>query len=167
MSRSASGALGLRKRCLRVSDHRILAEATLANLNWKGERFTAADVQQTPAFCHYSKMDPSRGDFGVIAEDDRGWAGVVWVLFLPADHPGYGFVSPEHGELSVCVHERVRRAGLGRELMLDVIQIARQRGYPGLSLSVEAGNGARELYCSLGFVVADPGTLPGTMILTW
>lgn len=165
MSKLASARLGLQKRELRSEDEEILLEATLVNLNWNGTRFSGQDVLSNPEFAHYAKAVPERGDFGIVACDGIRWMGVVWILFLPQEDPGYGFVKPQIGELSVCVHENVRGAGLGRELMNDAIEITRSRGQEGVSLSVEGGNPARKLYESLGFVDADGDTQPGTMVL--
>ncbi|RVW00816.1 GNAT family N-acetyltransferase [Rhodococcus xishaensis] len=165
MSNLASARLGLEKRELRSGDEAILLEATLINLNWNEARFSERDVLSKPEFAHYATVVPERGDFGIVALDRTCWVGVVWIVFLPSEHPGYGFVKPQVGELSVCVQETARGAGLGRELMNDAISIARSRGQGGVSLSVEDGNPARNLYESLGFVDAGGDTLPGTMVL--
>ncbi|RVW06443.1 GNAT family N-acetyltransferase [Rhodococcus spongiicola] len=165
MSNSASGRLGLRKRDLRSGDEAILLEATLINLNWNEARFRERDVLSNPEFAHYATVVPERGDFGVVAFHRARWVGVVWIVFLPSEDPGYGFVKPQIGELSVCVQESVRGSGLGREIMNDAISVACSRGNAGVSLSVEDGNPARNLYESLGFVDAGGDTLPGTMVL--
>lgn len=164
MTQLASTRLGLQKRELRADDGRILLEATLINFNWNGTRFSADDVLSHPDFAHYTVLVPQRGDFGVVAAQGPRWMGVSWVLFLPEDAPGYGFVKPGIGELSLCVHKEVRRQGLGRELLGDAIQLARSRGLEGLSLSVEEGNPARSLYRSTGFVDASDAAQHGTMV---
>ncbi|MBE7325696.1 GNAT family N-acetyltransferase [Nocardioides sp. Y6] len=168
MSNLGSDRLDLRKRDLTTSDGKILREATLANLNWAEPRFTVSDVTSNPEFSHYVNLDPSRGDFGVVAVDeDNQWVGVAWVLFLPLDDPGYGFVDADTGEVSVSVIKHARRRGLGRDLMVRAIEMARDRGHRRLSLSVESDNPALALYRDLGFVDVDPDRLPGTMLLTW
>lgn len=165
MSALASSRLGLRKLQLGSDDGPILIEATLVNLNWGEARFNERDVLTTPEFVHYARVDLERGDFGLVAAGEAGWVGVVWVLFLPATDPGYGFMGPRIGELSVCVQQFARSSGLGRELVSDAISIARERGHEAISLSVESGNPARNLYESMGFADVDVDTLPGTMML--
>lgn len=157
---------GLRKRELTESDNDILIDATLTNLNWLEPRFTSQDIVSRPEFAHYATLDSSRGDFG-IAVLDEGWVGVAWVLFLPPEDPGYGYVEVGDGELSVSVKRRARRCGIGRELMLDIIGMARRRGHNRLTLSVERGNPAVNLYRELGFIDVDPVNHPGTMLLSW
>lgn len=160
----------MRLRELGESDNAILAEATLLNLNWVGERFAPGDVAANPAFAHYAQLVPSRGDFGQVAEGawDGGlsWAGVVWVLYLPRADAGFGFVAESVGELSICVQPGWRGRGLGRRLLRAALAEAMDRGHRQLSLSVEEGNPARGLYTSVGFVDAPAPAAPGTMLWT-
>ena len=105
-----------------------------------------------PALAHYVVGWPRAGDFGVIAEDDRGRnVGAAWCRLFPADDPGYGFVSPDVPEVSIGVVGLARNCGVGRSLMGGLIDEARRRGIHQLSLSVEVDNYARQLYASLGF----------------
>ena len=65
-----------------------------------------------------------------------------------------------HGEVkSMHTAEPARRAGVGRSLLLRIIEVARDRGYA--SLSLETGTGlvfapAQSLYVSAGFVACEP-----------
>ena len=88
-------------RPLFATETDLLERATLGNINWCGQRFTMDDVRRTPEFAHYTRPDPLRGDFGIVAERDEEALGVVWALFLPADHPGFGFVDEATPELSL------------------------------------------------------------------
>ncbi|MBW8173693.1 GNAT family N-acetyltransferase [Ornithinimicrobium sp. Arc0846-15] len=161
----ASSGGGPLKRELTPADEALLREATLLNLNWSGQRFSMDDVLAEPSFAHYTRLVSGRGDFGVVVEQDSRWVGVVWVLMLPATDPGYGFVAEGIGEVSVCVDERHRGRGIGRQLMMDALAFARSRGDSRLSLSVEEGNPARSLYSSLGFKDAGAEAIPGTMVV--
>ena len=164
----------MRVRELGEADNAILAEATLLNLNWVGDRFAHVVVNANSAFAHYARLLPSRGDFGFVAEDEGGssndagasWLGVVWVLYLPGAEPGFGFVAESVAELSICVQPGVRGRGLGRRLLQTALAGAVDRGHRQLSLSVEEGNPARGLYASVGFVDAPVPAAPGTMIWT-
>jgi GNAT superfamily N-acetyltransferase len=151
-------------RPLDERDQPLLLTATLGNLNWLGERFTAQDVLGRPEFRHYVEVDAGRGDFGVVAQDGETPCGVAWVVFLPAEDPGYGFVEPAVPELSVWVDASRRGAGLGRRLVRAVQDEARRRGIVGVSLSVEAGNGARILYAAEGFVAVPGREADGVML---
>ncbi|MFC2764631.1 MAG: GNAT family N-acetyltransferase, partial [Rothia dentocariosa] len=96
---------------------------------------------------------------------DQQWVGVVWLLFLPQDDPGFGFLASGIGELSICVRPGMRGAGIGTELLQRSIAVARTRGERKISLSVEEGNPARKLYEKYGFADVGGNTEPGTMIL--
>lgn len=150
---------------LGADDSGILSQATLENLNWSGLRFSADDVVSRPEFAHYTRLLPGRGDVGFwLARDDGEWMSVVWLLFLPAHDPGYGFVREGVPELSVCTRQGARGRGHGRRLVLHALSEARARGVGAVSLSVEPNNPAVRLYESLGFVPV-PGKADGTMLV--
>lgn len=130
----------------------LLAEATLGNLNWSGQRFTMQDVLERPEFRHYTRLVPDRGDFGFVAEREGEPIGVGWAQVLPAGDPGYGFVDETTPEVSLWVKQPFRGRGLGRILLRRLQQEAGRRGTARLSLSVEGGNDARRLYASEGFI---------------
>ena len=153
-------------RPLCEGDRPLLLTATLGNLNWAGERFTAEDALSRPEFRHYVDLDVERGDFGLAAQDGMTSCGVAWAVFLPASDPGYGFVDPKVPELSIWVVPSRRGAGLGRRLLRAVQAEARRRGLAGLSLSVEEGNGARLLYEAENFVAVPGREADGVMLWT-
>lgn len=141
----------------------LLLEATRLNVNWTGEeRVGDAEVSADPSLAHYTVLRPDRGDFGLIAEVGGRVVGVVWLLFLDATDPGYGYVADGVPELSVCVWPGYRGVGIGRLLLDEAFLAARRRGIRQISLSVEDGNPARRLYVNSGFHDAS-GAAPGTM----
>lgn len=146
-------------RPLRTDEQALLSQAVLGNINWAGPRFALDDVMNTPTIAHYVAADE-----GLVAEDG-GPVGVVWLRFFPADDPGYGFVEESIPELSIWVAEGHRGRGLGGQLLDGIIALARERGMPGISLSVEKGNPARHLYERHGFLPAGEGHNPGTLVL--
>ncbi len=150
-------------RPLTADDRELLRTATLANVNWTGEqRFTARDVDEHPDLHHYTVFRPGRGDLGFVAERRGLVVGVVWVLLLGAEDPGYGFVADGVPELSLCVWPGHRGRGIGGGLLRRALEEARRRGLARVSLSVEAGNPSVHLYRSVGFSPV-PGAADGTM----
>ncbi len=152
-------------RPLRAGEQGLLQRATLGNMNWCGERFTMGDVMSRPEFSHYTRIDPERGDFGVVAERGDVIAGVCWAQFLPASDRGYGFVDEATPEVSLWVEPGSRGRGHGRRLMEALIASARTAGPRRISLSVECDNHARGLYGSLGFVAVAGRESDGVMLL--
>jgi len=154
----------LKTRSLRAADEALLVRATLGNLNWRTQRFTEADVRRRPEFRHYTRLVPDRGDFGLVAERGGEPIGAVWAQFLPASDPGYGFLDESTPEISLWVRQDSRGTGIGGCLLERLQQQAIDRGCVRLSLSVEDGNHARQLYMSRGFAQADEPEDAGVMV---
>lgn len=139
-------------RELTAAESALLTTATLENLNWCGERFSAIDVNTRSEFVHYTILDPCRGDFGWVAEARNEAIGVVWAQHLPPGDPGYGFLDEDTPEVGLWVREDWRGRGLGRALLRCAQGDARTQQVPRISLSVEADNHAKKLYLAEGFV---------------
>lgn len=152
-------------RALRPDEDELLLRATVENFNWHSQRVTASDVLGSLDMGHYTELFPRRGDFGFVALHDETPVGVGWALFLPQSNPGWGFITPEIPEVSLWVDEPYRRQGIGRALIAALQHGARFRDLPGLSLSVEAENPARELYQSEGF--GDVEELASRGVMLW
>lgn len=68
-------------------------------------------------------------------------------------HGVLSVVLDESHLLTLCVHPAHRRMGLGRRLLNDLLERARQEGARSCFLEVRPSNtGARELYYGAGFV---------------
>jgi ribosomal protein S18 acetylase RimI-like enzyme len=104
------------------------------------------------------------GDTAVIALDGGFPVGAAWFRVFKADEPGYGFVDEQTPELAIAVVPSQRGKGVGEQLLLALIERAREAGYTSLSLSVEPGNPARKLYERHGFSVVDEGAEAWTMV---
>ncbi|MEV4900093.1 GNAT family N-acetyltransferase [Citricoccus sp. NPDC055426] len=155
-------------RDLRPRETELLRLATLTNMNWSGEqRFSFRDLDMDPALRHYYAFDADRGDLGFVAmamatSEATVVLGVVWLLFLDSTDPGYGFVADGVPELSVCVWPGYRGLGIGRALIDHALVEAGSKGIRRVSLSVEDGNPAVNLYLQRGFAPV-PGASAGTL----
>ncbi|CAO1653894.1 Ribosomal protein S18 acetylase RimI-like enzyme [Salinibacterium sp. NYA9b] len=152
-------------RLLTESDRPLLRQATLANMNWCGPRFTFDDLDQSKDLAHYYSDFPREDDFGMLDETDGVARAVAWLVFFPAEHPGYGFVDEATPELSITTFEGFRGQGIGSALLEQLIAEAAARGVPGISLSVEDGNHALALYSRLGFQAVGRSGESDTMVL--
>jgi GNAT superfamily N-acetyltransferase len=124
---------------------------------------TADEVLADPRYAMYLTGWPRHGDYGLVAEHD-GPVGAAWYrTFTEADH-GYGFVAEDVPELSIAVIASRRQEGIGRRLLVDLIDASRAQGYAALSLSVIEDNPARRLYESAGFVLVEKHGRSWTMI---
>ena len=66
--------------------------------------------------------------------------------------------------LAIAVIASRRHEGIGRRLLLDLVEAGIAQGYPALSLSVAEHNPARRLYESIGFVAVEKHGSTWTMI---
>ena len=104
------------------------------------------------------------GDMAVIALEGGFPVGAAWYRVFGSTEPGYGFVDESTPELAIAVVPSQRGKGVGEQLLLALIERARQAGHTSLSLSVEPGNPARKLYERHGFRVVDEGAEAWTMV---
>ena len=139
----------------------MLGEAAV----WRPDKLTptADQVLADPRYAMYLAGWPRQGDYGVVAEQD-GPLGAAWYrTYTEASH-GYGFVAANVPELTIAVIASRRRDGIGRQLLIDLINASVDQGYPALSLSVREENPARGLYESVGFVSIEKHGSSWTMV---
>ncbi|MCA1675154.1 MAG: GNAT family N-acetyltransferase [Actinobacteria bacterium] len=144
---------------LRLADARDLAALEgmlLEAVNWSRDRepLTLEQLRKNDILIRYVEEWPRDGDAGVIAEKYGGVVGAAWFRRFARDRPGFGFIDESTPEVSVAVASVWRGRGIGSQLLTALIEIGRERGFEGLSLSVESRNRAVRLYRHLGFVVA-------------
>lgn len=116
-----------------------------------------------PRYAMYLEGWPRLGDCGVVAEQD-GPVGAAWYrTYTQASH-GYGFVAEDVPELSIAVISSRRHEGIGRRLLVELIDTSLAQGYAAVSLSVAENNPARVLYESVGFVLLERHGRSWTMV---
>ena len=99
------------------------------------------------------------GDMAVIAEIENEPVGAAWYRFWTEKNHSYGFVDSETPELGMAVKNKFRSQGIGRALLRELIEIARNEGIKTVSLSVDPDNYACKLYGSEGFIkIGESGT---------
>lgn len=128
------------------------AREDLAACTWRLRPMTQADMASVAALERESYVFPWSdqifadclrvGYHCVVVETGQGLG-------------GYAVLSMGAGEahvLNLCIAERLRRRGVGRELLLSVLRHARDRGIRDAFLEVRRSNkGAIALYHELGF----------------
>jgi GNAT superfamily N-acetyltransferase len=126
----------------------MLGEASV----WRPDKPTptANQVMADPRYAMYLTGWPRLGDFGLVAEQD-GPLGAAWYRTYTEMSHGYGFVAEDVPELSIAIIASRRREGIGRLLLIGLIEASEVQGYAALSLSVNHVNPARGLYESIGF----------------
>lgn len=93
---------------------------------------------------------------GVVAEHNGERVGATWLLELPKETSGSGYINAEIPELAISMARGKTGHGLGRMLLKAALEVARDNGKPGVSLAVDKGNDrAYHVYETLGFKEVD------------
>ena len=124
---------------------------------------TADQVLADPRYAQYLAGWPTPGDYGLIVEQDEPIGAAWYRIFTEASH-GHGFVAEDVPELAIAVIASRRHEGIGRRLLVHLIEASVAQGYPAMSLSVAEHNPARGLYESSGFVPVEKNGSTWTMI---
>ena len=142
----------VRCRLAGAADFTFLATMLGEAAVWRPDKATptAEQVLADSRYEMYLAGWPRPGDYGLIAEQDRPVGAAWYRTFTQASH-GHGFVADTVPELTIAVVEFRRHTGIGRRLLLDLIEASVAQGYAALSLVVSNANPARGLYESVGF----------------
>lgn len=124
-------------------------------------------LASTVAGSRYIRGWPRAGDNGLVAVRGEGAepVGATWYRLMTPDDPGYGFIDDETPELTLGVVPAWRGQGVGRRLLVALLDLARGQGHAAVSLSVEQDNFALALYESVGFRPVEQVGHASTMVL--
>ena len=89
--------------------------------------------------------DPN--DHCLVAEVDGKIAGAVWVRIMD----DYGHVDDQTPSLAISLYQEYRGQGIGTQLLNQMLDMLRRKGYPQVSLSVQKENYALRMYQKAGF----------------
>lgn len=139
------------------SDVAALRDALVLALGWRDPAFPSDPERYLRESGHAHLIEPwgRPGDTALVAEtpETSTVAGAAWYRFWTHENHSYGFVDEPIPELGIGVHHPYRGRGLGKALLLRLLEHARRQGVGAVSLSVERDNPAVRLYSSLGFAV--------------
>ena len=115
----------------------------------EGEEYPSREIIFQPEIYVYVKEFGDKDDNGVVAEMDGRLVGAAWTRIIPA----YGNIDDKTPELAISILPEFRGRGIGTDLMNDLFELLRKRGYARTSLSVQQNNPAVRFYKRLGYVV--------------
>jgi GNAT superfamily N-acetyltransferase len=155
----------LRCRPAEAEDVAFLATMLGEAAVWRPDKPTPTgdQVVADPRYAMYLAGWPREGDYGLVAEQE-GLVGAAWYRTYTEACHGHGFVGEGVPELSIAVIASRRREGIGRRLLIALIEASLAQGHPALSLSVVEANPARHLYESVGFVDVEKHGRSWTMV---
>lgn len=123
------------------------------------------DVILRPELAVYIQDFGNADDICLAAESEGKVLGAVWTRIMAGERKGYGTVDESIPELTISVKREFRNQGIGKKLMMEITGVLKERGYKGVSLSVDKANYALRMYEALGFRVIEEGKDDCLMIL--
>ncbi len=118
----------------------------------EGKTLPSRDVLQTPDLAKYVQDWGRKSDRAFITFDAQTPVGAAWYRLFNADNPSYGYVDDRTPELTIALLPRCRNKGLGKSLLIHLLEQAKADGYQQISLSCDPKNdNALHLYQKLGF----------------
>lgn len=155
----------IRYRPAEAEDFTFLATMLGEAAVWRPDKATPTgdEALADPRYSMYLEGWPRTGDYGVVAEQDE-LLGAAWYRTYSLSSHGHGFVAEDIPELSIAVIASRRHEGIGRRLLVGLIEAGGTQGHPALSLSVNTNNPARVLYESVGFQIVEERPNALTMI---
>jgi GNAT superfamily N-acetyltransferase len=154
-------------RAEHAGDRAFLEEMWHTAAFWQPEVFSipADQALRIPEIAAYITGFGRDGDVGLIAESDGRPAGAAWYRRFTSDAPGYGFVDEATPELAIAVVAHARGRGIATALLAALIEDARRREVPALSLSVNHTNPSRRIYERAGFAEVSSDQDSSVMLL--
>lgn len=118
----------------------------------EGKTLPSRDVLQTPDLAKYVRDWGRKSDRAFIATNAQIPIGAAWYRLFAADNRGYGYVDDRTPELAIAILPQYRNKGVGKSLLIRLLEQANTDGYEQISLSCDPTNdNALHLYQKLGF----------------
>lgn len=111
-------------------------------------------IEQEDLQLYVRGFGESPHDHCLVAECDGKIVGAVWVRVMD----DYGHVDDQTPSLAISLYPDYRGQGIGTQLLRQMMELLRQKGYAQVSLSVQKENYALRMYQKAGFeIVEDRG----------
>ncbi len=100
---------------------------------------------------YYENFGTGKADHCIVADDDGRVIGVVWTRIMN----DYGHVDDDTPSFAISLYKEYRGKGIGTELMKQMLDLLRTKGYKKASLAVQKANYAVKMYEKVGFKIID------------
>jgi ribosomal protein S18 acetylase RimI-like enzyme len=89
----------------------------------------------------------------LVVEVDNKVVGAVWARILSGEVKGFGNIDEFTPEFGISLFKEYRNKGLGTELMKNMLELLKKKGYKRTSLAVQKDNYAVKMYKNVGFSI--------------
>ncbi len=94
-----------------------------------------------------------KDDLCLVALAGEKIIGAVWTRILAGPVKGFGNIDGHTPEFAISLYKAYRGQGIGTRLMLNMLELLREKGYKKASLAVQKDNYAVKMYRAVGFSV--------------
>ena len=108
-------------------------------------------IEQEDLQLYVRGFGESPHDHCLVAECDGKIVGAVWVRVMD----DYGHVDNQTPSLAISLYPDYRGQGIGTQLLHQMLELLRQKGYAQVSLSVQKENYALRMYQKAGFKIME------------
>lgn len=108
-------------------------------------------IEQEDLQLYVRGFGESPHDHCLVAECDGKIVGAVWVRVMD----DYGHVDDQTPSLAISLYPDYRGQGIGTQLLRQMLELLRQKGYAQVSLSVQKENYALRMYQKAGFKIME------------
>ena len=98
---------------------------------------------------YYDNFYSNKDDYCLVSIDDNKIVGAVWTRIMN----DYGHIDDNTPSLAISLYEEYRGKGYGTKLMINILELLKNKGYKNVSLSVQKENYATKLYLNVGFKI--------------
>ncbi|MBQ6439880.1 MAG: GNAT family N-acetyltransferase [Mogibacterium sp.] len=96
---------------------------------------------------YYDAFGSGAADYCIVAEDESTVVGAAWTRIMD----DYGHVDNDTPSLAISVLKEYRGQGIGTQLIQNILEILKYKGYERVSLAVQKDNYAVRMYKRAGF----------------
>ena len=96
----------------------------------------------------------SPDDYCLVAEVGDKIVGAIWSRIMN----DYGHIADDIPSIAISLYKEYRNQGIGTDLLKQMLDLLKEKGFKSVSLSVQKANYAMRMYQKAGFkVISDDG----------
>ena len=108
-------------------------------------------LEQPELKIYYEEFGTGRADQCIVADDNGKAVGAVWTRIMD----DYGHVDDETPSFAISLYKEYRGQGIGTQMMNQMLNLLKEKGYEKASLAVQKANYAVRMYEKVGFKIVN------------
>ena len=108
-------------------------------------------IQEPTIWIYIDEFGTKKDDHCLVAEIDKKIVGAVWTRCIK----GFGQIEDTVPEFAISIYSQYRGKGIGTQLMKEMLEFLKNKGYAKTSLAVQKDNYAVKMYQNVGFEIIE------------